>query len=45
MSFESLGLLAELVRAVLEQGYSKPTPIQLQAIPVILKGHDIMGRA
>jgi len=45
MSFESLGLVAELVRAVSEQGYSEPTPIQLQAIPLILKGHDIMGGA
>ncbi|MCH9625582.1 MAG: ATP-dependent RNA helicase RhlE [Chlamydiales bacterium] len=45
MSFESLGLVAELVRAVSEQGYSEPTSIQLQAIPLILKGHDIMGGA
>ena len=45
MSFDSLGLLAELVRAVSEQGYSKPTPIQHQAIPVILEGRDIMGGA
>ncbi len=45
MSFDILGLLAELVRAVTEQGYSKPTPIQSQAIPVILKGGDIMGGA
>ncbi len=45
MSFESLGLLAELVRAVAKQGYTKPTPIQLQAIPVILEGRDIMGGA
>ena len=45
MSFETLGLLAELVRAVVEQGYSKPTPIQNQAIPVVLKGKDIMGGA
>ncbi|NGX56820.1 MAG: ATP-dependent RNA helicase RhlE [Candidatus Anoxychlamydiales bacterium] len=45
MSFDSLGLSTELVRAVLEKGYSKPTSIQLQSIPVILKGLDIMGRA
>ncbi len=37
--------MAELVRAVTEQGYSTPTPIQLQAIPVILEGRDIMGGA
>jgi len=45
MSFDTLGLLPELVRAVTEQGYSTPTPIQLQAIPVILDGNDIMGGA
>jgi ATP-dependent RNA helicase RhlE len=45
MSFNSLGLLAELIRAVSEQGYSEPTPIQLQAIPAILEGRDIMGGA
>jgi len=45
MSFESLGLRAELLRAVREQGYESPTPIQLQAIPVVLNGHDVMGSA
>ncbi len=45
MSFESLGLSEELLRAVLEQGYSTPTPIQLKAIPLILKRKDIMGGA
>ncbi|MFO7604261.1 MAG: ATP-dependent RNA helicase RhlE [Gammaproteobacteria bacterium] len=45
MSFESLGLRAELVRAVSEKGYNTPTPIQLQAIPLILEGRDIMGGA
>ena len=45
MSFESLGLRAELLRAVSEKGYSVPTPIQLQAIPFILEGRDIMGGA
>ncbi len=45
MSFNSFGLLAELLLAVSEQGYSEPTPIQLKAIPVILKKHDIMGCA
>ncbi|HEC28402.1 MAG TPA: DEAD/DEAH box helicase [Gammaproteobacteria bacterium] len=45
MSFESLGLRAELLRAVSEKGYSVPTPIQRQAIPVILAGQDIMGGA
>lgn len=45
MSFESLGLRAELLRAVSEKGYSSPTPIQQQAIPVVLEGRDLMGGA
>jgi len=45
MSFNNLGLSAELVRAVSEKGYSTPTPIQTQAIPLILEGRDLMGSA
>ena len=45
MSFSSLGLRAELSRAVSEKGYSVPTPIQKQAIPLILEGRDLMGGA
>lgn len=45
MSFESLGLRAELLRAVSEKGYSTPSPIQQQAIPLILEGRDLMGGA
>ena len=45
MSFESLGLAEPLVRAVREQGYTTPTPIQSQAIPAILSGADVMGGA
>ena len=45
MSFESLGLRAELLRAASEKGYSTPTPIQTQAIPPILDGRDLMGGA
>ena len=45
MSFESLGLKAELVRAVSENGYDTPTPIQAQAIPHVLEGRDLMGGA
>lgn len=45
MSFESLGLSAELLRAVSEQGYSEPTPVQREAIPVIIKGGDLMAAA
>ena len=45
MTFAALGLSAEIVRAVSERGYTEPTPIQAQAIPVIMKGGDLMGGA
>ncbi|WP_243304953.1 DEAD/DEAH box helicase [Geothrix oryzisoli] len=45
MSFDTLGLLPELLRAVREQGYEHPTPIQTQAIPLVLEGRDLMARA
>jgi len=45
MKFNELGLSAELLRAVEEQGYETPTPIQRQAIPHILEGHDILAGA
>lgn len=45
MSFDTLGLSAELLRAVSEQGYTEPTPIQSKAIPVILQGKDVMAGA
>jgi ATP-dependent RNA helicase RhlE len=45
MSFITLGLSAELLRAIADQGYSKPTPVQCQAIPVILEGKDILAGA
>jgi len=45
MSFSTLGLSAELLRAVSDNGYTTPTPIQLQAIPVILEGRDVLGGA
>ncbi|WP_456371872.1 DEAD/DEAH box helicase [Thiolapillus sp.] len=45
MSFETLGLRAELLRAVRDQGYTEPTPIQKKAIPVILQGRDVMAGA
>ena len=44
-SFAELGLRPELLRAVEEAGYTTPTPIQMQAIPVILAGKDVMGGA
>ena len=45
MLFNQLGLSAELLRAVDEKGYSEATPIQQQAIPHILEGHDILAGA
>ncbi|MCS2158340.1 ATP-dependent RNA helicase RhlE [Scandinavium sp. H11S7] len=45
MSFETLGLNAEILRAVEEQGYRQPTPIQQQAIPAVLQGRDLMASA
>ena len=45
MTFDELGLLPELLKAVAEAGYSEPTPIQAQAIPVVLEGKDVMGGA
>ncbi len=44
-SFASLGLSAELLRAVGEQGYTETTPIQKQAIPLVLAGRDLLGAA
>ncbi len=44
-SFALLGLAAELTRVVAEQGYSEPTPVQAQAIPVILAGRDVLAGA
>jgi ATP-dependent RNA helicase RhlE len=45
MSFSSLGLSEPLVRAVTEQGYHTPTPIQLKAIPAVLAGGDLLAGA
>ena len=45
MSFDSLGLRAELLSAVAAQGYTTPTPIQAQAIPVIFEGCDLLAGA
>ncbi len=43
MSFQELGLRAELVQAVAAKGYTQPTPIQAKAIPAILEGRDLLG--
>ena len=43
--FSELGLADEILRAVAEEGYTEPTPIQAKAIPAILLGQDVMGAA
>ena len=45
MSFKNLGLCDQLLRAIKEQGYDTPTPVQKEAIPVILKKRDILAGA
>ncbi len=45
MSFESLGLAPALLRALADNNYTTPTPIQQQAIPLVLAGHDVLGGA
>ncbi|WP_144108386.1 DEAD/DEAH box helicase [Paraburkholderia sp. BCC1886] len=44
-SFDQFGLAPDILRAVKESGYTTPTPIQAQAIPVVLAGRDVMGAA
>ena len=45
MSFETLGLNESLVQALADSGYTQATPIQLEAIPLILEGHDVLASA
>ena len=45
MSFNNLGLKTELIRAVANQGYTLPTPVQTEAIPAILAGKDVLAGA
>ncbi len=45
MSFEDLGLSPEVLKAVVDAGYTAPTPIQEQAIPYVLMGRDVLGCA
>ena len=42
-SFKELGLITELLRAIEEEGYTEPTPVQRQAIPIILEGADLLA--
>ena len=45
MSFENLNLHPSIIKAISEAGYTTPTPIQKQAIPELLSGHDVMASA
>src|SRR3954449_12203332 len=45
LTFDHFGLSPEILRAVGEQGYTIPTPIQEQAMPLVAQGRDVMGRA
>ncbi|EXI72132.1 MAG: ATP-dependent RNA helicase RhlE [Candidatus Accumulibacter sp. SK-11] len=45
LKFTELGLIPEILRAIADQGYETPTPIQAQAIPVVLQGNDLMACA
>ena len=42
MTFQSLGLAAELLKAVEQTGYTTPTPVQMQAIPAAIAGRDLL---
>src|SRR5271154_6885887 len=45
MSFSDLGLAPELLRAVSENAYTEPTPVQIRAIPAVLEGRDVLAGA
>ncbi len=45
MSFQPLGIIEPILRALHDEGYRTPTPIQQQAIPIVLKGNDLLGVA
>ena len=45
ITFADLGLSEPLLRAVTDEGYTTPTPIQARAIPVLLQGRDLLGQA
>jgi ATP-dependent RNA helicase RhlE len=45
MTFDTLGLSADLLRTVAEEGYTQPTPVQEQAIPLVLAGKDVLAAA
>ena len=44
-TFETFGLHADILKAVTEAGFKEPSPVQEQAIPLVLKGFDIVAQA
>src|SRR5689334_23580245 len=45
LTFESLGLTADLLQTVADEGYTEPTPVQAAAIPFVLQGRDVLAAA
>lgn len=45
MQFESLGIIDPILKSLQQEGYTEPTPIQAQGIPIVLKGSDLLGCA
>ena len=45
MTFSDLGIISPILKAIEQQGYTEPTPIQAQSIPILLEGHDLLGSA
>ena len=45
MTFSDLGIILPILKAIEQQGYAEPTPIQAQSIPILLEGHDLLGSA
>ena len=45
MQFHSLNIIEPILKSLQEEGYTTPTPIQAQAIPIVLKGTDLLGCA
>jgi ATP-dependent RNA helicase RhlE len=45
LTFDQLGLIEPILKAIKTQGYTEPTPIQEQAIPIVLRGTDLLGCA
>ena len=45
MTFNELGLVKPIVRAITAEGYETPTPIQAKALPIVIDGRDVLGCA